>query len=186
MSTDTELKRVYGYLAEFDNPQDLAHAAEQIREAGFKRWDVHSPYAIHGMDAAMGLGRSRLPWFVFGGGVIGLSTGFLLAYITQVIIYPTVVQGKPVNIHTTPAFFPPMFELTILFSGFTTLFVLLALIGLPRLNHPFFAARQAHKATDDGLLIVIEARDPLFSKEETRPFLEKLGGKNIELVEDAI
>ena len=90
----SQLKRVYGYLAEFDTAQDLAHAAEKIREAGFKRWDVHTPYPVHGMDDAMGLGRSRLPWFVFFGGATGLATGFLLAYITQVIIYPTVVQGK--------------------------------------------------------------------------------------------
>lgn len=182
----SQLKRVYGYLAEFDNAQDLAHAAEKVRDAGFKRWDVHTPYAVHGMDEAMGLGRSRLPWFVFFGGASGLATGFLLAYITQVVIYPTVVQGKPVNIFTTPAFFPPMFELTILFSAFAALFSLLALSGLPRYNHPVFASRQFHRATDDSFFLAIEARDPQFSRDETKVLLETVGGKNIELVEDEI
>lgn len=182
----TKLKRVYGYLAEFSNPQELAHAAEKVRDAGFKHWDVHTPYPVHGLDAAMGLGRSRLPWFVFFGGSIGLATGFLLAYVTQVIIYPTIVQGKPVTIATTPAFFPPMFELTILFAAFTTLFTLLALMGLPRFNHPVFASKQIHRTTDDAFFIAVEARDPQFSREETKALLENIGGTNIELVEDEI
>lgn len=182
----TKLKRPYGYLAEFDSPQALAHAAEKVRDAGFTRWDVHTPYPVHGMDDAMGLGRSRLPYFVFFGGVTGLATGFLLAYVTQVLIYPTIVQGKPANIFTTPAFFPVMFELTILFSAFTTLFTLLILCGLPRFNHPVFASRQIHRATDDGLFLAIEARDPLYERDETRAMLEKIGGRNIELVEDEI
>ena len=83
-----------------------------------------------------------------------------------------------------PAFFPIMFELTILFSGFTTLFGLLALMKLPRLNHPLFASRQFHRATDDAFFIALEARDPKFSPEGTRQFLEEIGGKSIELVEE--
>lgn len=164
---------------------ELAHAAEQVRDSGFRKWDVFAPYPIHGMDAAMGLGRSRLPYVVFFGGLTGFATGFLLAYVTQVIIYPTIVQAKPTNIFTVPAFFPPMFELTILFSAFTTLFTLLAMIGLPRLNHPLFDSKSMARATDDAYLLCIEARDPQFSQEKTRSFLEGLGGKNIELIEEA-
>lgn len=182
----SKLKRVYGYLAEFDSPQHLAAAAEQVRDAGFRRWDVYTPYPVHGMDDAMGLGRSKLPFFVFFGGATGLATGFLLAYITQVVIYPTIVQGKPANIFTTPAFFPIMFELTILFSAFTTLITLLILAGLPRLNHPIFSSRQIHRVTDDAFFLAIEARDPQFSQEETRRLLENAGGTNIELVEEEI
>ena len=107
-----------------------------------------------------------------------------MAYTTQVVIYPTIVQAKPANIFTVPAFFPIMFELTILFSGFTTLFGLLALIQLPRLNHPLFASRQFHRATDDGFFIAIEARDPKFSPNGTSDMLSDIGGANIELVEE--
>lgn len=180
----TKVKRVYGYLAEFENASALYTAAESVRDAGFKKWDCYSSYPIHGLDDAMGLRRSILPYFVFFGGSVGLLTGFSLAFITQVMIYPTVVQSKPANIFTTAAFFPIMFELTILFSGFTVLFCLLGLIGLPRLNHPLFASRQFHRATDDGFFIAIEARDPHFSAEETKALLEEAGGRNIELVEE--
>jgi hypothetical protein len=180
----TSVKRVYGYLAEFESASALYKGAEKIRDAGFKKWDCYSPYPIHGMDDAMGLRRSILPYFVFFGGSTGLLTGFSLAYITQVVIYPTVVQAKPSNIFTTSAFFPIMFELTILFAGFTVLFCLLGLIGLPRLNHPLFASRQFHRATDDGFFIAVEARDPNFSPEDTKALLAEVGGTNIELVEE--
>jgi hypothetical protein len=182
----TTLKRVHGYLAEFDNPQDLYHAAEKVRDQGYQRWDVHSPFPIHGMDHAMGNPRSKLPWFVFFGGATGLTVAFLMQFLTQVIIYPTVVQAKPTDIYTLPAFFPVMFELTILFSAFTTLFGLLALIGLPRLNHPLFTSKQFGKFSDDGFFVCIEARDAKFTREGTKSFLEGLGGKNIELIEDEI
>ena len=112
------------------------------------------------------------------------TTAFALAYITQVQIYPTVVQAKPANVFSVPAFFPIMFELTVLFSGFTTLFGLLGLIGLPRLHHPLFASHQFHRATDDAFFVAIEARDAKFSPQATREFLEEIGGTNVELVQD--
>ena len=197
----TTLKRVHGYLAEFDNVQDLYHAAEQVRDAGYSRWDVHSPFPIHGMDKAMGNPRSILPKFVFCGGITGTTIAFILQTVTQtnfwqsiglgfiqkiVETYPTVVQAKPTDIWTLPAFFPVMFELTILFSAFTTLFGLLALIGLPRWNHPLFASKRFAKFSDDGFFVCIEARDPKFTQEGTKALLEQAGGKNIELVEDEI
>ena len=182
----TKLKRVHGYLAEFDSVKDLYHAAEQVRDAGYQRWDVHSPFPIHGMNEAMGVQRSKLPYIVFFGGLTGFTTAFLLQYLTQVVIYPTVVQAKPLNIWAIPSWFPVMFELTILFSAFTTLFGILGLIGLPRLNHPLFASKRFSKFSDDGFFVCIEARDPKFRQEETRALLEKAGGKNIELVEDEI
>ncbi|MCB1225338.1 MAG: DUF3341 domain-containing protein [Verrucomicrobiales bacterium] len=197
----TTLKRVHGYLAEFDNPQDLYHAAEKVSEAGYQRWDVHSPFPIHGMDTAMKNPRSKLPWLVFFGGMAGTATAFTLQTLTQTTFwgdiglgfierlaetYPTVVQAKPTDFFTIPAFFPVMFELTILFAAFTTLFGLLGLIGLPRLNHPLFASKQFPKFSDDGFFVCIEARDAKFTQEGTKSFLQEIGGKNIELVEDEI
>ena len=182
----TTRKRVYGYLAEFKSASALYKAAEKVRDAGFRKWDCYSPYPIHGLDSAMGMKRSILPWFVFFGGMTGTATAFTLAYTTQVVIYPTIVQAKPTDIWTLPAFFPVMFELTILFSAFTTLFGLLALMGLPRWNHPLFASKRFAKFSDDGFFVCIEARDPKFSQDGTKALLEKIGGKNIELVEDEI
>ncbi|MEC7223688.1 MAG: quinol:electron acceptor oxidoreductase subunit ActD, partial [Verrucomicrobiota bacterium] len=65
-------------MAEFSTARDVYHAAEKVRDAGFKDWDVHSPFPIHGMDGAMGLKKSILSWCVFVGGTMGTLTAFLL------------------------------------------------------------------------------------------------------------
>ena len=182
----TTLKRVHGYLAQFESAGDIYHAAEKIAEAGYQRWDCHSPFPIHGLNKAMRLKRSFLPWLVFGGGATGFGTAFFLAYITQCLMYRTVVQSKPANIYTTPAFFPIMFELTILLASFTSLFGGLALMGLPRWNHPLFAAKRFPQFSDDGFFICIEARDPQFHQAETKTFLQGIGGQNVELIEDEL
>ena len=179
----TTRKRVYGYLAEFQSASALYKAAQKVRDAGFKKWDCYSPYPIHGLDGAMGMKRSILPWFVFFGGMTGTATAFTLAYTTQVVIYPTVVQAKPANIFTVPAFFPVMFELTILLSAFATLFGLLLFLLLPRWNHPLFESELFKKFSDDGFVLVIEAKDPKFRVEKTKEFLESIGATAVEAVE---
>ena len=197
----TTLKRVHGYLAEFASVKELYHAAEHVRDEGYQRWDCHTPFPVHGLDAAMGVQRSKLPWLVFFGGLTGTFIAFTMQTLTQTNFwgsiglgfietiaetYPTVVQAKPTNIWTLPAFFPVMFELTILLSAFTTLFGLLGIIGLPRWNHPLFVSKNFPKFSDDGFFVCIEARDAKFSQEGTKALLEKLGAKNVELVEDDI
>ncbi|QQL44638.1 DUF3341 domain-containing protein [Sulfuriroseicoccus oceanibius] len=182
----TGIKKVYGYLARFETPTDLYKAAAKVRDKGFKKWDAYSSFPIHGMDAAMGLGRSKLPFFVFFGGMTGTLTALALQFGTQVALYPTIVQAKPTNLFTIPAYFPVTFELTVLFSAFTTLFGMLALSQLPRMNHPLFESEQFKRVTDDGFFIAIEARDPRFNREQTREFLSEIGGSDIELVEEQL
>ena len=138
------------------------------------------------MDGAMGLKKSILSWCVFVGGTMGTLTAFSLQYLTQVEIYPTIVQDKPASITTLPAFFPVMFELTILFSALTAVFGSMILNKLPRWNHSLFVSKQFNSFSDDKFFICIEARDPKFSKEETEAMLKSIGGKNIELIEDEI
>lgn len=179
----TSPRNLFGYVAEFETATDLYHAAEKVREAGFRRWDVHTPYPVHGMDHAMGLGKSWLSALVLVGGTTGFLLALFLQFFTQVSLYPTVVQGKPTNLFTMPAFFPVTFELTILFSGFTILFGMLAFIMLPQWHHPLFNSKLFRKFSDDGFILVIEARDPLFKGEETKSFVKELGAVEIEEVE---
>jgi hypothetical protein len=175
---------VYAVAAEFDSARDLYKAAEKVRDAGFKRWDVYSPFPIHGMDDAMGMKRSFLGRLVFVGGLIGFLTAVSLQFIPSSILYPLVVAGKPIDIMTAPAFFPIMFELTILLSAFTAVFGMLILNGLPRWNHPLFNWGRFKKVTEDKFYVAIESRDPQFSERATREFLETLGGKNLALIHE--
>src|SRR5687768_9009956 len=133
-----EYRKVYGLGAEFDSAHDLLHAAEKIRDAGFQRWDVHTPFPVHGMDKAMGLGKSWLSTPVLIGGTLGLLTAAALTIIPSKFIYPVIVHGKPYTTMTVPAFFPIFFELTVLFSAFFTVFSLLIMNRLPQWYHPVF------------------------------------------------
>src|ERR1700730_17505281 len=110
--------KVYAMAAEYPSAAALYQAAKMVRDAGFKRWDVYSPFPIHGMDEAMGLGKSWLSGWVLFGGVSGLLTAVTLEFGPSWFIYPVIVHGKPYDWRTVPAFFPIMFELTILFYAF--------------------------------------------------------------------
>jgi hypothetical protein len=174
----------YGVAAEFETAGELFHAAEKMRDAGFTRFDVFSPYPIHGMDGAVGLKRSLLGKIVFVGGLTGFLTAVGLQFIPSSFIYPLIVMGKPTNLFTVPAFFPIMFEFTVLISAFTATFGMLIMNGLPRLNHPMFNWERFKRVSDDKFFCLIETADPKFEEREVRDFLESLGGRNITKVHE--
>jgi hypothetical protein len=180
----SEHRKTYGMGAEFPSASALFHAAEKIRDKGFKKWDVHSPFPIHGMDAAMGLGKSWLSAAVLCGGTCGFLTAVVLEFYPSWWDYPLIVHGKPFNWATVPAFFPIMFELTVLFSAFTTVFALMVFNQLPKWYHPVFNWDRFAKVTDNGFFLVIEARDPQFSETATRELLEEIGGAHVTLIHD--
>ena len=99
----------YGLLAEFADASGLLRAAAHVRDAGYTRWDVHSPFPVHGMDKAMGIRKTRLPWFVFLCGVAGVGSGLLLQWWCNAHDYPYLVSGKPY--FSIPANIPITFEL---------------------------------------------------------------------------
>ena len=176
--------RVYGVAAEFSSARDLFRAAEKIRDAGFLRWDVFSPFPIHGMDAAMGMKRSRLGRIVFLGGLAGFLVAGALQFGPTSFFYPLLVGGKPADLFAAPAFIPILFELTILFSAITAVLGMLAMNGLPRLNHALFNWDRFKKVTEDKFFAAIESGDPKFSERSVRDLLESLGGTNITTIHE--
>ncbi len=170
----------HGIGAAFPSASALYHAAEGVRDRGFYFWDVYSPFPIHGMDKAMGLGKSKVSMFSLAGGAIGLTTAVLLQVVTSVLIYPMVVQGKPYL--SLPAFVPVMFELTILLTAFGTVVGLLLLNLLPRFHHPVFNWEAFSRVSDDGFFLIIEAEDPHFDPAKTADFLRELGGTEVTLI----
>ena len=172
----------YGLVALFDTASEVYHAAEKVRDAGFKRWDVCTPFPVHGMDAAMGLGRSKVPVFTFIGGTVGFFSGMLLVWYTGAYDYDLIVGGKPLF---SPIFtFPIAYELTILLAAFGAFFGMFITNILPRHHHPVMNCGSWSRITDDRFLIMIEAEDARFDLEQTRSFLAEIGGKEIEEIED--
>lgn len=173
--------KIHGYLAAFDTPADIMHAAERVRDAGFQRWDVHTPFPVHGMDSAMGLKRSRVQRFTLIGGITGFTTGMLMIFFMNAFDYPLIVGGKPLF---SPMFaFPVSYELTILLSAFGTLGGMFLLNRLPMHYHPVMKSTDWARATDDRFFLAIDADDPQFDLVRTRAFLREIGGKDIAALE---
>src|SRR5438552_5184553 len=153
-------KRTALILAQFDTAADVVHAAEKVRDAGYTRWDTHTPFPIHGMDAAMGLKDSRLGWIVLGAALTGLSGAFVMMHWMNGVDYPMVVGGKPPGAPgTLPSMVPILFELTILLSAFGTVLGMFHLNKLPRHHHPIFESDRFKTASDDKFFISVEAED---------------------------
>jgi hypothetical protein len=172
----------FAIMAEFETPAATLHAAQKVRETGYRHWDVFTPFPIHGMDRAMGIKNSKVGWFSFIGGCTGYLTGMLMIWFMNAYDYPIVIGGKPMF---SPFYsFPPSYELTILFGSFGALLGMLFLNRLPRLHHPLLKNRRFALATHDRFFVVIESTDPKYSETETRRLLESLGSPRIELVEE--
>ena len=174
--------RLLGYLIEFDDAHALIHACEQVRDAGYTRWDAHTPFPVHGLNDAMGLKPSRLPNIVFIGGLCGCLTGIVLQWWMNVYSYPYLAAGKP--IWSGPSNIPVIFELTVLFAALSAFLSMLVFNGLPRFHHPVFHGRGMERVTNDHFAISIEAADPLFDPRATRELAEQLGGIAVEALED--
>jgi hypothetical protein len=169
-------------LAEFDTPGQLLHAAEKVRDAGYTVFDAHSPFPIHGMDAAMGLPDSKLGLIVFPIGLTGTTLAFLMMWWMNGVDYPLIIGGKPP--YSLPSQIPIMFEVTVLLSAFATVLGMFHLNRLPRHHHPIFNSERFASFSNDKFFLSIEATDPKWNVEKTKKLLESCHPTNIELVYD--
>lgn len=175
-------KKVWGVLAEFPDPAAIYGACERVREAGYTKWDAHTPFPVHGLEKAMGLAPSRIPWFVFVVGMTGASCGMLLQWWTSAVDYPLIIAAKPY--FSWPAFIPVTFELGVLFAALACLLGMLHFNKLPSLYHPLFRSRRFMQVTTDAFFVSIEAADPRFDADQTSAFLDQIGATHIELLRD--
>ncbi len=177
------LSKTLGMIARFADPKKLMAAAKKMREAGYSKYDCHSPFPIHGMDKAMGLSRSKLGWVIGLAGLIGTSGGLALQWWTSTINYPLVISGKP--LFSFQAYVPITFAVGVLLSAFTALVGMLIFNGLPRWNHPLFNSKEFENVTDDAFFISVLSDDPKFDENSTRQLLESIGGYDCELLTES-
>lgn len=172
----------YGLLAEFPTAAALFHACEKVRDAGYTRWDSHSPFPVHGIDRAMGLPPSPMPWISLVTGLSGAAAGYTLQWWTQAVAQPLVISGKPLV--SWPAFIPVTFELGVLGGALGALLGMFALNKLPQPYHSLFRSTRFERVTDDKFFISIESTDPAFDAETTAKLLAAAGATHVEMVED--
>lgn len=171
----------YGLLAEYETPADLYHACEKVRDAGYGAWDAYSPFPVHGLEKAMGVKASVVPWITCILGFCGACFGFAVQYWMNAVDYPLIISAKPLNSY--PAFVPITFECGILLGSFGAVLSMFGLNRLPQLYHSLFNAPRFSRVTDDRFFIAIEARDPRFDAEETLALLQSTGALAVEEVE---
>jgi hypothetical protein len=171
---------VFALMGYFKTPGELYHACEELRDAGFKRFDAHTPFPVHGLEKAMGLPPTKFAYLPLVGGVAGLTGAISLAYYTQAVDYPQNISGKmPFSYQ---AYIPIFFELTVLLAGLTCFFGLWAWLRLPSPYHAAFTHPSFHRCSDDAFFIAVEADDPKYDSEKTKAMLEKLGALELEEV----
>lgn len=175
-STKTE-ENLYAMTGLFDMPDDIMHAASEASKR-YRKFDVHTPYPVHGMDDAMGLGESPIGWatLFIGTTCMLLMCGFI-AWVS-LVDYPNVWAGKPY--FNLPAYIPILFETTILTGAVSTVLILFFVVsGFPRNNHPLHDTPYMQRTSDDKFGLCIEANDDNFGVDSAKAFLESLGAKNI-------
>jgi hypothetical protein len=182
MKLDEEPPELVGLMGEFTTVDAVMDAAAKVRAAGFTRWDVHTPFPIHGIDPVMGTRPTVLPWIVLMAGLTGLGGAILLQWWTNAFDYPFILSGKP--LWSLPANVPIIFELTVLCSALTAVFGMLGLNNLPLLYNPLFKIDRFRRVTDDRFFVVIDASDRKFDEQATTQLLQDAGAVAIERVED--
>jgi ActD protein len=170
------------FLAEYKSPKRCIHAAEKLRDAGYTKFDAHTPFPVHGMDRAMGLPDSRLGWIVIVCALTGTASAFLMMWWMNCYDYPIVIGGKPPSASSIASMVPIMFELTILFSAFAAVFGMFGLNKIPQHNHPIFESDRFKSFSTDKFWISVEAEDPKFKLDKTRELLDKTHPEFVELV----
>lgn len=189
--------RLCGLVAEFETVGAIKAAAARVRDAGYTRWDTHTPFPVHGMDGAMGIRRTKLPYIVFACGVTGALLGIGLQWWTNATniattpaisgAAPNFLQGYNFSISgkpdwSFPANIPIIFELTVLLAAFGAVIGMLVLNDLPKHYQPLLLVERFRRASADRFFLSVDAADPHFSREATATLLRGAGAAAIDEV----
>jgi len=184
--------KVYAAMGAFETPEELVKAGRKVREMGYTKLDAMTPFPVHGIDEAIGIPYSKLGWIVILFSLAGTCTALFLQWYTGGLQmfkwlipfglspYPLVIGGKPLFDFSFSI--PVDFELTIAFTALATFFGMWIMNGLPRMYHPSMNYREAHRATDDRFILVIEADDPRFDAQSAAEHLRSVGAQEVEVV----
>ena len=179
----SERERVVGIVGLFDDPQTLVDAATRVRDAGWSRWDCHTPYPVHGLDRAMGVQPSPIPYICLTAGLIGAGVAMLMQWWMSAVDYPVMVGGKPM--FSWPAFIPVTFELFVLFAALAITGSIFVFCRLGRWHSPLHDAGVMAEVTTHRFGVVLDAADERFSLEGAKALLAEAGCQDIRPLHEA-
>ncbi len=162
-------------LAMFEHEDDLLTATQAVRDEGLQIVDIFTPYAVHGLEKAMGLRPSRLTWVCFLCGMTGLLGMLWFQHWTASVNWPINVGGKPWN--SLPSDVPVAFEAGVLLAAFGSVF---ALFGVSRLFPGKKVKPIDPRVTDDRFVMVLDEVDASFDLQAVRQILNEHGVVEVE------
>ncbi len=166
-------KILYGYSGIFDTPNQITHAAEKAVEHGYTKFDVSTPYPLHGMNKAMNLKPSRLGYVAFVAGLSFAVTFVLLLWWMNAVDYPVVYGGKP--FFSFPAYIPLVFEVLVLSASISTVLAMLfVFFKFPNNSHPLHGTEYMKAVSSDKYGMLIQADDPKFNEIDVKKYLESV------------
>lgn len=180
-STEKKMPKAFGWMAEYQDEHSLLVAARKVRDSGYTKTDAFTPFPVHGIDEALGIKPTILPFIVLCAGFTGLGTALLMQWWMNGVDYKYIISGKPFGI--TPASIPVTFELTVLFSAFTTFFAMMALNKLPKFSNPIFTNPRFDRATNDRFFLFVEATDKYYNRDSVK---ELLGGTHPDSLDEVL
>jgi mono/diheme cytochrome c family protein len=181
---EPEAMKTSGVLACYATPEGLIAAAEKVAAAGYSRWDCFTPFPVHGLDDAMRIRSTHLPWFVLACGLTGLFIALGFQTWANGYDYPWNISGKPLV--SLPASIPVTFEGTVLFSAIGSFIGVLLFCQLPQLYHPTMRSANFARATDDRFFLFIEARDRKFGADSAKSLLASTAPESLETLEEPV
>jgi len=166
-------KKVGGVVGIWLDDHALVEAATKVRDSGFKKFDAITPFPVHGLEEAIGIQRSMIPWVTFIAGVTGASCGLGLQFWTSAVDWAINVGGKP--FFSGPAFMPVTFELTILFAALSSVAALIVLCGLPKIDPPIIDP----DLTSHKFALFIPETDVGYDASRVEQMLKSLGAQEV-------
>jgi len=181
LGIDERNQELFAVSALFDTPDDIIKAAKTLSSSGFRKYDIHTPYPVHGMDDSMKLKPSKLGFFTFFFGSLGTLTAIAMIFYMAGFDYKNIIGGKP--FFSLPPSIPVTFELTILLAGAFTVFLVLILFNkLPLNNNPLLDTEYMKRVSSDKFGAIVEADDELFNKDEIIRLFKSLGSSEVNLI----
>lgn len=174
-------KKIYSVTGLFDSADGIINAVEGVIKAGYKNYDAHTPYPIHGMSDAMRLKPSKLGYVALALGLSGAALALALMWWIKSVNYPQNIGGKPT--FALPAFIPVTFEVTVLLASVgTVLAMLFIFFKLPNNSHPLHDTNYMKSVSNDKFGMSIEAKDSKFNENDAKALLRDLGAHSIETI----
>jgi len=158
----------------YSDADEVIKAVKKIRANHIRVHEVYSPFAIHGIDEALGYKRSRMPVAAFLFGMAGTILALTMQFWMMGIDWPMIIGGK--NFASLPPFVPVTFELTVLISALGMVGVFMIASDLKPYKKPKL---MDIRITDNKHIIAVDVAANKVTKKDIKKIFEATGAEEV-------